>query len=85
MGLLLTLLIGLLAGFVAKLIMPGSRNEPKGFVMTMVLGVIGAVTATFLGRALGLYAPGEVAGLFGAIVGAIIVLAVFGALQRGRA
>lgn len=82
-GFLWTLIIGFVAGLIAKFIMPG-RNEPSGFIMTTLLGVLGAFLATWLGQALGWYAPGEGAGLIGAVVGAVIVLFVWGALQRRR-
>lgn len=83
MGFLWTLLIGFLAGLVAKLVTPG-RNEPSGFVLTTLLGVAGAFLATWLGQALGWYGPGEGAGLIGAVVGAVIVLLIWGALSRRR-
>jgi uncharacterized membrane protein YeaQ/YmgE (transglycosylase-associated protein family) len=83
MGLLWTIIIGFLAGFIAKLIMPGP-NEPTGFIMTTLLGIVGAVVANFLGQALGWYRVGEGAGLIGAIVGAIFVLLVWGAISRRR-
>lgn len=84
MGFIWTIIIGLIAGVVAKLIMPGN-NEPSGFVLTALLGVAGAVVATFLGRALGWYTPGQGAGLIGAIVGAIVVLFVWSAITTRRA
>jgi uncharacterized membrane protein YeaQ/YmgE (transglycosylase-associated protein family) len=83
MGFIWTIVIGFLAGVVAKLIMPG-KNEPSGFVLTTVLGVIGAFVATFLGQALGWYSAGEGAGLIGAIVGAVIVLAIWGFISNRR-
>jgi len=83
MGIIWTLIIGLIAGIVAKLIVPG-ENEPQGFVLTAILGIIGAFVASYLGQALGWYAPGEGAGLIGAIVGAVIVLLVWGAIARRR-
>jgi uncharacterized membrane protein YeaQ/YmgE (transglycosylase-associated protein family) len=64
---------------------PG-RNEPSGFILTTVLGIVGAFLATWLGQALGWYGPEQGAGLIGAVVGAIIVLVIWGALQsRSRA
>jgi len=84
MDIIWTIIIGLLAGIVAKFIVPGSRNEPSGFVLTAILGVVGAMVATFLGRALGWYGPGQGAGFVGAVVGAIVVLLVWGYLVRGR-
>ena len=83
MSILWTIIIGFVAGVIAKFIMPGS-NEPAGFVLTAILGIIGAVVATFLGQAIGWYRAGEGAGLAGAVVGAIIVLAVYGAIAGRR-
>ena len=84
MGILWTILIGFVAGVIAKFIVPG-RNEPSGFILTAVLGIVGAFVASYLGQALGWYQPGEGAGLIGAVIGAIIVLAVWGAVSRRRA
>lgn len=84
MGIIWTIVIGFLAGIIAKFIVPGP-NEPRGFIMTTLLGIVGAVVANFLGQALGWYRIGEGAGLIGATVGAIIVLFVWGAItQRQR-
>jgi uncharacterized membrane protein YeaQ/YmgE (transglycosylase-associated protein family) len=83
MGILWTIIIGFIAGVVAKLITPGS-NEPSGFILTTILGIVGAFVATFLGQALGWYEAGEGAGLIGATVGAIIVLLIWGALASRR-
>ena len=82
MSILWTIIIGFIAGVIAKFIMPGD-NEPAGFILTAILGIIGAFVATYLGQALGWYRPGEGAGLVGAVVGAIIVLLVYG-LVAGR-
>jgi uncharacterized membrane protein YeaQ/YmgE (transglycosylase-associated protein family) len=79
MGILWTILIGFVAGVLAKLITPGD-NEPNGFILTTILGIVGAFVASFLGQALGWYSAGEGAGLIGATVGAIIVLLVWGAI-----
>lgn len=84
MGIIWTIIIGFVAGVVAKFIMPGP-NEPSGFIMTTILGVVGAVVATFLGQAVGWYNAGEGAGFIGAIVGAIIVLFVWGLIQKNKA
>jgi len=84
MGIIWTIIIGFLAGLLAKFIMPGSKNEPSGFILTTVLGIVGAFVATFLGQALGWYRPGEGAGLIGAVVGAIVVLAVWGYIASNR-
>jgi uncharacterized membrane protein YeaQ/YmgE (transglycosylase-associated protein family) len=77
MGILWTIVIGFVAGVIAKFIMPGD-NEPSGFVLTAVLGIVGAFVATWLGQAVGWYRAGEGAGLIGAVVGAVIVLVVWG-------
>jgi uncharacterized membrane protein YeaQ/YmgE (transglycosylase-associated protein family) len=84
MGIIWTIIIGFIAGVIAKFIMPG-RNEPSGFVLTTLLGIVGAFVASYLGQALGWYAPGEGAGLIGAVVGAIIVLFIWGVISRQRA
>jgi uncharacterized membrane protein YeaQ/YmgE (transglycosylase-associated protein family) len=84
MGIIWTIIIGFVAGVVAKFIMPGP-NEPSGFIMTTILGIVGAVVATFLGQAVGWYTAGEGAGFIGAIVGAIIVLFVWGMIQKNKA
>ena len=83
MGIIWTIIIGFIAGVIAKLIMPGP-NEPSGFILTTILGIIGAFVATFLGQAVGWYRPGEGAGLIGAVVGAIVVLAIWGMIARRR-
>ena len=73
MGIVWTIIIGFVVGVVAKFLMPG-KNEPSGFILTTILGIVGAFVASFLGQSLGFYAPGEGAGFIGAIVGAIILL-----------
>ena len=83
MSILWTIIIGFIAGVIAKFIMPGD-NEPAGFILTAILGIVGAFVATFLGQALGWYRPGEGAGLIGAVVGAIIVLLVYGMVAGRR-
>ncbi|MEP0322168.1 GlsB/YeaQ/YmgE family stress response membrane protein [Bauldia litoralis] len=84
MGILWTIVIGFVAGVIAKFIMPG-KNEPSGFILTTILGIVGAVLATWLGQAVGWYNADEGAGFIGAIVGAIIVLAIWGFIARRRA
>lgn len=81
MGIIWTIIIGFLAGVIAKFIMPG-RNEPQGFILTTILGIVGAFVATWLGQSLGWYGTNQGAGLIGAAVGAIIVLAVWGFISR---
>ena len=77
MGILWTIIIGFIAGIIAKFLHPG-RNEPSGFILTTLLGIAGAFVATYLGQAIGWYRAGEGAGLIGAVVGAIIVLVIWG-------
>ena len=86
MGIIWTIIIGFIAGVIAKFIMPGP-NEPQGFILTTILGIVGAVVASYLGQALGWYRPGEGAGFVGAVVGAIVVLLIWGAVvgRRGNA
>ena len=86
MSILWTIIIGFVAGLIAKFLHPGSKNEPSGFILTTLLGIVGAFVATYLGEALGWYKAGEGAGFIGAIVGAIIVLVVWGffANRRGQ-
>jgi uncharacterized membrane protein YeaQ/YmgE (transglycosylase-associated protein family) len=84
MSIIWTIIIGFIAGIIAKFIMPGD-NEPSGFILTTILGIVGALVATYLGQALGWYRPGEGAGLVGAVVGSIIVLFIYGLMAgRGR-
>ena len=83
MGIIWTIIIGFVAGVIAKFIMPGD-NEPSGFILTTILGIVGAFVATFLGQALGWYRPGEGAGLIGAIVGAIVVLFAYSMIAGRR-
>jgi uncharacterized membrane protein YeaQ/YmgE (transglycosylase-associated protein family) len=82
MSILWTIIIGFIAGVIAKFIMPGD-NEPAGFILTTILGIVGAFVASYLGHALGWYRTDEGAGLIGAVVGSIIVLFVYG-LIAGR-
>jgi uncharacterized membrane protein YeaQ/YmgE (transglycosylase-associated protein family) len=81
MTILWTIIIGFVAGIIAKLIHPGP-NEPSGFILTTILGIVGAFVATFLGQSLGWYRAGEGAGLIGAVVGALIVLIIWGMVAR---
>lgn len=69
------IIIGLLAGIVAKLLMPG--RDPGGFIVTILLGIAGALIATWLGRAVGLYGGEETAGFIGAVVGAVVILFIY--------
>ena len=76
-------LIGLIVGALAKLIMPG--KDPGGIFVTMLLGIAGSVLATWIGRLLGLYAPGASAGFIMSIVGAVILLAIYHFFRRKMA
>ena len=80
MSVIWTIIIGFVAGIVAKFLHPGSSNEPSGFILTTALGIGGSFVATYLGQALGWYRAGEGAGFIGAVVGAIVVLAIWGFL-----
>lgn len=75
MGFIWTIIIGFLAGLVAKFLMPG--RDPGGFIITILLGIVGAAVATWLGQSIGWYRAGEGAGFIGAVVGAVIVLWVY--------
>jgi uncharacterized membrane protein YeaQ/YmgE (transglycosylase-associated protein family) len=80
MGILWTIVIGFIVGLLARFLHPG--NDPMGFVLTTLLGIGGALLASWLGQALGWYAPGQPAGLIGAVVGAVVLLAIYGRLRR---
>lgn len=82
MDLLGWIVIGLLAGALAKLIMPG--RDPGGCIVTMLLGIAGALLAGFMGRLAGLYAPGQNAGFIAAVLGAIAILIVYRFLAAKR-
>jgi uncharacterized membrane protein YeaQ/YmgE (transglycosylase-associated protein family) len=75
MGILGWILFGLIAGVIAKLIMPG--RDPGGFIVTILLGIAGALLGGFLGRMLGFYGEGDAAGMLMSIVGAIILLVIY--------
>jgi len=74
-GILGWILFGLVVGALAKLIMPG--RDPGGIIVTMLLGIAGALLGGWLGRVLGFYGPGEAAGFFMALLGAVILLALY--------
>lgn len=81
-GILGWILFGLIVGVVAKLLMPG--RDPGGFIVTMVLGIVGAVLGGMIGRAMGFYREGEPAGWLMSIVGAVIVLFIYRAVVGRR-
>ena len=78
-----TIIIGFLAGLVAKLLTPG--RDPGGFIVTTILGIVGAFVATYLGQAVGWYKADENAGFIGAVVGAVILLAIYRFIQNRSA
>ena len=80
MGVLGWVLFGLIVGIVAKLMMPG--RDPGGFIVTTLLGIVGAVIGGFLGRSLGLYGPGEPAGFLMATLGAVVLLFIYRMMRR---
>lgn len=75
MNLLYTLLIGLVIGAVAKLLMPG--RDPGGCIITILLGIAGSFVASYLGEAMGWYAPGQPAGFIFSVIGAMILLLIY--------
>jgi uncharacterized membrane protein YeaQ/YmgE (transglycosylase-associated protein family) len=83
MHILWTIIIGFIVGVIAKFIMPG-RNEPQGFILTTILGIVGAFVATYLGQAVGWYHAGEGAGFFASIIGAVILLFLYGLIMGKR-
>jgi uncharacterized membrane protein YeaQ/YmgE (transglycosylase-associated protein family) len=82
-GIVWIIIIGLVAGIIARFISPGPNN-PSGFILTALLGIAGAFVATFIGQAIGWYRPDQGAGLLGATVGAILVLFIWNRLVAHR-
>jgi uncharacterized membrane protein YeaQ/YmgE (transglycosylase-associated protein family) len=82
MSIIWAIIIGFIVGLVAKFLMPG--RDPGGFIVTTLLGIVGALVATFLGQAMGLYAAGQSAGFIASVIGAIIVLAIYHMVRRRR-
>ena len=81
-GILGWILFGLIVGAVAKLIMPG--NDPGGIIVTMLLGIVGAVVGGWLGRAMGFYGPNDPAGFLMSLIGAVALLAVYRVMAGRR-
>ena len=81
-GWLWTIVIGIVVGAVAKFLTPG--RDPGGCIITMLIGVVGAAIATFIGQQVGFYRPGETAGFIASVIGAVIVLAIYHLVTRGR-
>ncbi|XOT96293.1 GlsB/YeaQ/YmgE family stress response membrane protein, partial [Alcaligenes pakistanensis] len=80
MGIISMIIVGFIVGLLARAIMPG--DQKMGWIMTAILGIVGAFVAGYLGQAMGWYVPGEGAGWIGSIVGAIIVLFVYGLVSK---
>ena len=81
MNILGIIFIGLIVGLIARLIKPG--NDSMGWIMTILLGVGGSIAATYGGQALGIYKVGESAGFIGAVIGAVVLLVIYGAVKKG--
>jgi uncharacterized membrane protein YeaQ/YmgE (transglycosylase-associated protein family) len=84
MGIIWTIVFGLIVGVIAKFLMPGN-NEPQGFIMTAILGIVGSFVGTYLGQALGLIGAGGGFGWIASIIGAMIVLFVYGMVVKNKA
>jgi len=82
MGILSWIVFGLVVGIIAKLLMPG--RDPGGFIVTILLGIAGALVGGFIGRAMGFYGEGQTAGYLVSILGAIILLALYRVMVRRR-
>lgn len=80
MGIISMIVVGFIVGLIARAVMPG--DQKFGIILTVILGIVGSVVAGYLGAAVGLYAPGQGAGWIGSIVGAIIVLFVYGLVAK---
>jgi len=83
MHIILWLIFGLIVGFIAKLLMPG--RDPGGFFVTILIGIAGAFIGGWLGRAAGMYGPDQPAGFVMAVIGAIVLLAIYRLLTRHTA
>jgi len=82
MGIIIMIIVGFIVGLIARAIMPG--NQKMGFVLTALLGIAGSLVAGFLGRALGWYAEGDPVGWIASVIGAIIVMFVYGLIAGKR-
>ena len=80
MGIISMIIVGFIVGLLARAIMPG--DQKMGWIMTTILGIVGSFVAGYLGQTMGWYMPGEGAGWIGSIVGAIIVLFVYGLVSK---
>jgi uncharacterized membrane protein YeaQ/YmgE (transglycosylase-associated protein family) len=84
MWIIWTIVIGFVAGVLAKFLTPGDQHEPQGFILTTALGIAGAFVMTFLGQSLGWYQEGQTTGFIGATLGAILILLVWGFIASRR-
>ena len=80
MSIIITIVIGFIVGLIARAIMPGSQS--MGFILTTILGIVGSIVATYLGQALGWYGQGDAVGWIASVVGAIIVLFIYGLIAK---
>ncbi|MNF38728.1 hypothetical protein D3C85_1210940 [compost metagenome] len=81
MGIIGTIFIGLIVGLIARFLKPG--DDSMGWIMTILLGIGGAIAATYGGQALGIYQAGQGAGFIGAVIGAVVLLVLYGAIKKG--
>lgn len=79
MSIIGTIIVGLIVGLIARAIKPG--NDSMGWIMTILLGIVGSFLATYLGSAMGWYQPGETAGWIASVVGAVILLFIYGMVR----
>lgn len=84
MGIISTIIFGLVVGIIAKFLMPG-KNEPQGFILTAILGIVGSFLASYIGQAVGWYQEGQPAGWIASILGAIILLVIYGMIVKRQA
>jgi len=80
MGIIGTIFVGLIVGLLARFLKPG--DDSMGWIMTILLGIGGSLAATYGGQALGIYQAGEAAGFIGALVGAVVLLVIYGLIKK---
>jgi uncharacterized membrane protein YeaQ/YmgE (transglycosylase-associated protein family) len=80
MGIIGTIFIGLIVGLIARFLKPG--DDSMGWIMTILIGIGGAIGATYGGQALGIYQAGQGAGFIGAVIGAVVLLIIYGAVKK---
>ncbi|MES2414645.1 MAG: GlsB/YeaQ/YmgE family stress response membrane protein [Pseudomonadota bacterium] len=80
MSIIATIFIGFIVGLIARFVKPG--DDKLGWIMTIVLGIAGALLAGYAGRALGMYQPGEAAGFIASVIGAVVLLVIYAAVKR---